>query len=123
MSQRKRVAVVIPCFNHGEYLPEAVASVEKLGRCDVEIIVVDDGSTENRTREEVATLSQRGVRIVQQENRGLAGARNAGIAVTNAEYIFPLDADDRVRSGWIQRGIQVLDQDEHIGVVYGDAAC
>jgi glycosyltransferase involved in cell wall biosynthesis len=123
MSGHSKVAVVIPCFNHGEYLPEAVASVEKLCRRDVEAIVVDDGSTENRTHEEVARLCQRGVRIIRQENRGLAAARNAGIAATNAEYIFPLDADDRMLGGWLERGIQVLDQDARIGVVYGDAAC
>lgn len=114
-----RLSVIIPCFNHGEFLPEAVASVTAIGRNDIELIIVDDGSTDERTAKEVTALTARGIRVIRQENKGLAAARNAGIAAAQADYIFPLDADDRARPS-IQRAIQILDSSPQVGVVYGD---
>jgi glycosyltransferase involved in cell wall biosynthesis len=123
MSESYKVSVIIPCFNHGEFLPEAVGSVNNIRRSDIELIVVDDGSTDERTRKEMDMLSGRGTRVIRQTNKGLAAARNAGVLASQGEYIFPLDADDHLRSGWIDRGIGILESDTHIGVVYGDAEC
>lgn len=118
-----KISIVIPCFNHGEYLQEAVCSVTQIVRDDIELIVVDDGSTDERTVREMDHLRGQGIKVVQQENRGLAAARNAGILASQGEYIFPLDADDRLRPNWIDQGIQILDSNPQIGVVYGDAQC
>ncbi len=123
MSHPYRISVVIPCFNHGEFLSEAVASVTGIGRDDIELIVVDDGSTDKRTLEEMDKLGARGIKVIRQENKRLAAARNAAIAASRGEYIFPLDADDRMRSGWIDRAIEILRSDPKVGVVYGDAEC
>ena len=90
---------------------------------DIELIVVDDGSTDERTRKEMDALPAQGIKVIRQENKGLAAARNAGIAISRGEYILPLDADDRLRSGWIDRGIRILDSNPQVGVVYGDAQC
>jgi glycosyltransferase involved in cell wall biosynthesis len=117
------VSVVVPCFNHGEFLPEAVASVANLRGCDTEIIVVDDGSTDERTSNEMKKLAAEGITVVRQENKGLAAARNAGIRASRGEYIVPLDADDRLRAGWIEQGIRILESNAQVGVVYGDAEC
>jgi len=113
--------VVIPCFNHGEFLPQAVASVIDAKRADVELIVVDDGSTDERTRVEMDALRSKGIRVIRQENKGLAAARNAGIAACTGEYILPLDADNRVRPEYFEHGIRILDANPKVGVVYGDA--
>ncbi|MGA9913812.1 MAG: glycosyltransferase [Paraburkholderia sp.] len=121
MTDSFKVSVVVPCFNHGEFLQEAVASVINIRRHDLELIVVDDGSTDERTRKEMDVLSGQGIKIIRQENKGLAAARNAGILVSQGEYILPLDADNRLRPGYIEHGIRVLDANPHIGVVYGDA--
>lgn len=121
MNQSIRISVVVPCFNHGEFLPEATSSVLNLQRDDTELIVIDDGSTDERTRCEVGTLGARGVTVIQQENKGLAAARNAGIRISRGEYILPLDADNRLRVGYIEHGIRILDANPQIGVVYGDA--
>jgi glycosyltransferase involved in cell wall biosynthesis len=118
-----KVSVVMPCFNHGEFLTEAVASVTHIGCEDIELIVVDDGSTDERTCQEVDKLVAGGIKVIRQENKGPAAARNAGILASHGEYIFPLDADDRVRPGWINQGIRILDSDPQVGVVYGDAQC
>jgi len=123
MNRSCKVSVIMPCFNHGEFLSEAVASVKKIQRADIELIVVDDGSTDERTRKEMETLCAQGIRVIRQENKGLAGARNAGVNAAQGEYIFPLDADDRMRSGWIEAAIEILDADPQVGVVYGDTQC
>lgn len=121
MSGPFKVSVVIPCFNHGEFLPEAVGSVTGMGRQDVELIVVDDGSTDDRTRKEMEKLRANGIRVISQENKGLSAARNAAIAASTGEYVLPLDADNRLRPAYIDHGIRILDANPEVGVVYGDA--
>src|SRR5579864_5975127 len=123
MNRSFKVSVIIPCFNHGEFLPEAVASVVALKRHDVELIVVDDGSTDERTGPEMDKLVAQGIKVIRQANKGLAAARNTGIMASQGEYIFALDADDRLRAGWMDRGIRILDSDPKVGVVYGDTEC
>jgi glycosyltransferase involved in cell wall biosynthesis len=123
MTKPCKVSIVIPCFNHGEFLPESVRSATAVERDDTELIVVDDGSNDQRTRKEMDALSASGIKVIRQENKGLAAARNAGITVARGEYIVPLDADDRLRRGWIGDGIRILDSEPQVGIVYGDAEC
>ena len=120
MTKSYKVSVVIPCFNHGEFLPEAVASVTQIVRNDIELIVVDDGSNDERTCGEMDKLEVQGIKVIRQPNKGLAAARNAGILASGGQYIFPLDADDHLRPGWIDDGIRILDTNPEVGVVYGD---
>jgi glycosyltransferase involved in cell wall biosynthesis len=117
----KKLSVVIPCFNHGEFVSEAVESVKQVRRDDVELIVVDDGSTDDLTRKAMDQLSSEGVFVIRQKNGGLAAARNAGIRAAQGEYILPLDADNRIRAAYIAHGVRILDRDSDVGVVYGDA--
>ena len=121
MTKHSKVSVVIPCFNHGEFLGDAVASVTAIKRDDIELIVVDDGSTDERTRTEMDKLIAQGIKVIRQENLGLAAARNAGILASEGEYILPLDADNRLRPGYIEHGIRILKANPEVGVVYGDA--
>lgn len=121
VNQPYRISVIVPCFNHGEFVGEAVESVVGAAREDLELVVVDDGSTDERTRAEMSALCARGIKVIRQENRGLSAARNAGIDASHGELIFPLDADDRMRCGWIDRAKELLHLDPKLGVVYGDA--
>jgi glycosyltransferase involved in cell wall biosynthesis len=121
MTKSFKVSVVIPCFNHGEFLPEAVDSVTSIQRDDIELIVVDDGSTDELTRKEMDRLAALEFKVIRQENKGLAAARNAAIRISNGEYILPLDADNRLRPAYVERGVQILDANQDVGVVYGDA--
>jgi glycosyltransferase involved in cell wall biosynthesis len=116
-----KVSVIIPCFNHGEFLPEAVDSVTSIPRNDVELIVVDDGSTDERTAKEMAALSAQGIHVIRQENKGLSAARNTGVHASKGQYILPLDADDRLRPAYIEHSVRILDANPKTGVVYGDA--
>lgn len=115
-----RLSVVIPCFDHGEFLVEAVASAERSVPVPWELIIVNDGSTETRTLEVLNVLRAAGYCVVDQDNLGLATARNHGIERARASYILPLDADNRLRTGFIEGALGVLDAHPEVGVVYGD---
>jgi glycosyltransferase involved in cell wall biosynthesis len=117
---QKRLSIIIPCYNHGEFLAEAVESVRRMRRSDVELIIVDDGSTDDFTRQEMDRFSAEGVFVIRQKNCGLAAARNAGVCASHGEYILPLDADNRIRPDYVTEGIRILDGSSRIGVVYGD---
>jgi glycosyltransferase involved in cell wall biosynthesis len=86
------VSVVIPSYNYGRYVTEAVDSALGQTYRDLEVIVVDDGSTDD-TRERLAPYGDR-IRYIYQENRGLPGARNTAIRASRGEWIALLDADD-----------------------------
>jgi glycosyltransferase involved in cell wall biosynthesis len=88
------VSVVIPCFNQGHYLREALDSVMAQTLPAAEIVVVDDGSTDDTA---VVARTHRNVRYIHQRNRGLASARNTGAAHTTGEHVVFIDADDRLR--------------------------
>src|SRR5918994_1694671 len=87
------ITVVIPCYNQAHFLGEAIESVLSQSYPHHEIVVGDDGSTDDTS--EVASRYD-GVRLVRQENRGLAGARNTGIRHSEGDYLVFLDADDRL---------------------------
>ena len=115
-----RVSLVIPCFEQGEMMLEAVASVERAVDDPYELLVVNDGSQEPRTLEVLAALRHAGYRVLDQDNRGLAAARNRGIEEARAPYVLPLDADNRLRDGFVGAALCRLDERPRAGVVYGD---
>ena len=115
-----RVAVVIPCFNDGATLEEAVRSVEQQEAC--ELTIVDDGSTEQPTLQLLDRLRSDGVHVIRQENRGLAAARMAGVAATTAPYVQPLDADDLLVPGALTVLADALDADPRAAAAWGDVA-
>ena len=99
------VSVVIPCYNQAHFLSEAIESVLAQSYSNFEVIVVDDGSTDNTS--EVAAHYP-GVRLVCQENQGVSGARNSGLAVSKGEYVVFLDADERLLPGALKAGLECL---------------
>src|SRR5689334_15482708 len=117
--QRVRVAVIVPCFNDGELVTEAVATARACPE-PVELVVIDDGSTDPGTLATLDALEADGVRVVHQANTGLPGARMAGLAATTAPYVFPLDADDLLVGETLPRMADRLDADPGAGVCFGD---
>jgi glycosyltransferase involved in cell wall biosynthesis len=116
MANQPAVAVVIPCWNHGRYLDEAVGSVLAQTLDDVEIVVVDDGSTDPFTRELLADYARPKTRVIRQRNQGLGASRNNGIRESSARYICCLDADDRIRPRYLERTAEVLDRRPEVGI-------
>lgn len=118
MSPPPRVAVVATCFNDGHLLEEALSSVADQEA--VELVIVDDGSTDATTLAVITRLKERDVRVIQQENTGLSGARMTGVRETTAPYIYPLDADDMIAPGGLAALADLLDANESAGVAWGD---
>lgn len=105
-----KVAVLVPCFNHAAYLDEAIESVLSQTFRDVEIVVVNDGSTDPDTNRRLATAAWPRTRVVAHpENRGLSASRNTALRHTTAPYICALDADDRLAPAWLEKAVAVLD--------------
>jgi len=98
------VSVVIPCYNQAHFLGEAIESVLSQSYTNFEIVVVDDGSTDNTS--EVASRYPDKVRLIRQENKGLSGARNTGIGHSEGEYLVFLDSDDRLLPEALEAGLE-----------------
>lgn len=96
---KHKVSVVIPCYNQGRYLGEAIESALAQTEAPIEVIVVDDGSTDDTAR----VAGKYPVKLIRQKNRGVSAARNAGIAVATGQSIVCLDADDRLRPEFIAK--------------------
>jgi glycosyltransferase involved in cell wall biosynthesis len=115
------VSIVTPCFNGGRWLRELVASVGEQTYPALEMIVVDDGSTEQETLTYLDELSAGGeVRLLRaNRNRGPGAARNLGVEQARGRYILPVDADNLLMPGAIERAVaQLQAAGERVGFVY-----
>lgn len=117
------VSVVIPCHDYARYLPEAVSSVLAQTFRDWELVIVDDGSTDNTVEVTQALIGRhpdRRIRLVQQSNAGVSAARNTGIEASTGRYILPLDADDVIAATMLEKTVGVLDSDPGIAIASTD---
>ncbi|MDX6555988.1 MAG: hypothetical protein QOD86_2183 [Miltoncostaeaceae bacterium] len=110
------VSVVIPCYGQAHYLTEAIESALAQTYPQVEVVVVDDGSRDNTS---AVAGAYPGVRVVRQENAGLAAARNAGLRVTDGEFLVFLDADDRLLPHAVETGLAELAKDTRAAFAAG----
>lgn len=115
---KPRVSVVIPTYNSADRVKEAIDSVLAQSYSNFEIIVVDDGSTDNTE----STLRQFGERIryFKQQNQGVSSARNTAIRNSRGEYVAFLDSDDIWAAEKLAAQVLVLDSDPEVGLVYCD---
>lgn len=116
-------SIIVPCYNQGRYLHEAVTSVVAQTFSDWELIVVDDGSTDDTSQvaeQLIAQHADRSIRLIRQPNSGLSASRNAGIAAAQGRYILPIDADDALEPDMLAATVAVLDREPAIGFVYTD---
>jgi glycosyltransferase involved in cell wall biosynthesis len=117
-----KVSIVIPCYNHGVMLREALASVEQVRNANLlEVIIVDDGSSEAETTRILDEATKAGYSVVSQPNRGPGAARNTGIRFAKGEFILPLDSDNRLRDVYLDEGVSLLKNNPSVGVIYADA--
>lgn len=111
------VSVVVPCYNLGRYLDEAIESVLAQSFQDFEILVVDDGSTEPETRDLLEHYTRPKTRVVRTANHGLPAAKNLGLAETSGAYVCMLDADDRLDPALLEVSKDALDDDLSVAFV------
>jgi hypothetical protein len=117
------VSVIIPCYGQAEFLGDAVASVVAQTWTDWEIVIVDDGSTDDTpqtARRLVEQYPQHRIRVLSQTNQGVSAARNNGIAVSTGRYILPLDADDMLQPLMLERTVALLEANRSISIAYTD---
>jgi glycosyltransferase involved in cell wall biosynthesis len=117
-SRHSDVTIVVTNYNYGHFLEEAVRSVLEQEGGAPHVIVVDDGSTDPTTVGVLDGLPDE-VRVVRQENAGVAAARNNGLALAESPYLMILDADDRLRPRALNVLRAPLDADPGLGFTYG----
>ncbi len=116
------VSVIIPCYNHGIFIDDAVQSVLNQTYQDFEIIIVNDGSTDEQTIRILNGYSHPKIKVINMSNKGASQARNTGIEKSSGKYILPLDADDKIEKSYIEKSIRILNENQKTGIVYCKAA-
>ncbi|MEO6357318.1 MAG: glycosyltransferase family A protein [Ferruginibacter sp.] len=117
----KKVTVVIPCYNQGIFLMDALKSLQTCDNNLFDLIIVNDGSIEKETKIILKRLSDEGFNVFNQENKGLGEARNTGIRLSKTDYVLPLDADNKILPIYLTKAIHILNTQPEIAVVYGNA--
>lgn len=116
------ISIVIPCYNQGPYLLEAIDSAyqQSVAKDAYEILVVDDCSTEQSTLDVVSKVGAPAVVLKTPQNLGTAGARNYGIAQARGEWILPLDADDKLAPTFLERVLETRRDHPEAGIIFGE---
>ncbi|MGC5585142.1 glycosyltransferase family 2 protein [Ornithinimicrobium sp. W1665] len=115
--QQGRVSIVIPTYDDDpKFLAEAVASARAQTHPDIEIVIVDDGSSRRETLEWLRHLGD-AIKVVRQQNGGPGSARNSGIAMSSGEVVICLDADDRLSANYAAEALQVLNDTDAVAAV------
>ena len=112
-----KVSVVIPAYNAMSYLPETVESVLKQTFTDFEVLIINDGSSD-QIAQWFSQVTDPRVKLISQENQGLPGARNTGIAHAQGEYVAFLDADDLWEPSKLEKQVVCLEDKPAVGLVY-----
>ncbi len=113
------VSVVMPCYNDGKYIKEAIDSVKAQTYPFVELIIVDDGSDDRELLASLKALAEEdGIRVLYADHGGPAAARNKGIEAAKGRYILPLDSDDKIAPTYIEKAVKAYEEHENVGIVY-----
>lgn len=117
--EKDLLSVVIPYYNLGRTLPETIDSIKKSEYKNVEIIIVNDGSTDDESIEILKQYKNDDkIRILNIENKGLANARNVGAEAAKGEFVAFIDADDKIDKTFYRRAIDILHQYDNVSYVY-----
>lgn len=116
------ISIIIPCYNDGVYLNDTISVLYQYkGKLHLEVIVVDDGSFDQYTINALKNLQNKyAFKLINQTNKRMSAARNAGINAATADLYIALDADDILNLEFIDKAHQVINSNMNIGVVYGN---
>ncbi|MCA1990882.1 MAG: glycosyltransferase [Coleofasciculus sp. S288] len=112
-----KISVIIPAYNAMAYLPETVESVLNQTFDDFELVIINDGSSDD-IEQWVSQITDSRIRLISQKNQGLAAARNTGIAHARSEYLAFLDADDLWEPTKLEKQVRILEENSEVGLVY-----
>lgn len=116
----KLVSIIIPCYNQEKYITDAIMSAENQTYKDIQIVFIDDCSTD-KSLEVVSELEKKYSNIVvlkNETNLGVVDSRNKAIDVAKGFYILPLDGDDTIEPTYIEKAVKVFDENPDVGFVY-----
>lgn len=121
LTRRPTVTVVVPCYNYGHYLPTAVASVLGQSGVEVDLIVIDDASTDGSAAivSELGTGDDRIRAILHERNRGHIATYNEGLEQATGDYFLLMSADDALPPGCLARATALLEAHPSVGLAYG----
>lgn len=117
-AQGPDVCIIIPCYNTARFIADAIRSALAQTYRPIDVLVVDDGSTDSSPQ---IVGGFAGVRCIGQVNQGVSEARNTGMRATTAEFVVFLDADDRLLPHAVEAGVRELRARPGVGLVYGSA--
>ncbi len=109
------VSIIVPCYNCRNFVAEAIESALAQNYGNIEVVVVDDGSTDGSP----AIVQRYPVQFLQETHRGVSAARNRGMSVSAGEYLVFLDSDDRLLPDAVSAGLAALEQDLRCGMSVG----
>ena len=117
-NEKPLVSIIIPCYNQGKYIEETVDSVLAQSYANLEIIIVNDGSTDN-SDEVINKIIQKNpaIKYLSVQNGGVSKARNLGIKEAHGKFVMPLDADDFIQPKYIELAVDEFVKDPDLIVV------
>lgn len=117
---KEKVSIIIPCYNKGAYIKEALESSLSQTYPNIEIVCYNDGSSDNSSAviQEFANKYSNFLFIDSKENKGVIAARNSAIENSSGVYILPLDADDKIAPTYVEKAVKILEENSSVGIVY-----
>ncbi len=121
-SRTPTVSIVIPYYNHGAFIDETIKSINCIpNKGDYEVIIVNDGSTDEYSNERLLDIEKTGFyKVIQQKNQGVCAARNKAIENARGKFILPVDSDNRLQPEYLEEALSVFEQHKDVMVVYCD---
>ena len=117
------ISVIIPCYNQARYLGEAVTSIVGQSYENWEILIVNDGSTDNTHPVAVQIINHypnKPIRLIDKKNGGVADSRNRGIETANGTWILPLDADDKFKPSFLEKAVSAIEEDSNLNLIFSN---
>jgi len=123
LTSRPRVSVVVPCYNYGRFLPQAVSSALDQEHVDVDVLIVDDASTDDSAEvaHRLAAADERVALLAHSTNQGHIRTYNEGLSKVSGDYVVLLSADDVLTTNSLTRATALMETHPEIGLVYGHA--
>ncbi|MEJ2704216.1 MAG: glycosyltransferase [Sedimentisphaerales bacterium] len=118
-----KISVIVPCYNHAGYLPEAVESLVRQTYTNWECIIVNDGSSDNTVavaNQLIARYPDRRIRFIDKPHSGVSDTRNVGIEVAAGQWILPLDSDDMFEPSFMQRAVDIVSREPKVDIVFSN---
>ena len=116
--KQSRVSIIMPCYNDGAYIKEAIESIKRQTWRNIELVIIDDGSDDPETLAILRTIDFPDVVMLAGEHRGPSAARNLGIQKASGQYILPVDSDDVIEDTYVEKAARILDMQPEVGIVY-----